>query len=139
MCTICNVDMLAVVIAAAAYMAIGILWYGPLFGKPWMKARGMSQKDIEKAKKNSMAKPACMAMVNAVIMAFVIGLLLNFTGSFGILPGMLMGALVWVGFVSTTQMSSVIWENKPVKLYWINAVYFLISLVAMGAIMGAFS
>jgi hypothetical protein len=139
MCTICNVDLLAVIVAAIVYIILGILWYGPLFGKPWMKARGMSQKDIEKAKKASMAKPACMATVNAIIMAFVLGLLLNFSESRGILQGMLTGALIWVGFVSTTQMAGVIWENRPVKLYWINALYFLVALVAAGAIMGAFS
>jgi hypothetical protein len=33
-----QINLLAVVLGALAFFAIGALWYGPLFGKPWKAA-----------------------------------------------------------------------------------------------------
>jgi hypothetical protein len=32
-----SVNFLAILAAAVANLLLGFLWYGPLFGKPWMK------------------------------------------------------------------------------------------------------
>ena len=46
------VNYLAVLVAAIVSMVIGGLWYSPLlFGNVWMKLSGITQKDVEKAKK----------------------------------------------------------------------------------------
>ena len=37
----------AVVGAAVASMILGSLWYGPLFGKPWMAAMGFTKDAME--------------------------------------------------------------------------------------------
>ena len=36
--TMMSVNYLAVLVAAALEIGLGALWYGPLFGKPWMAA-----------------------------------------------------------------------------------------------------
>ncbi|MBI3341870.1 DUF1761 domain-containing protein, partial [Candidatus Curtissbacteria bacterium] len=35
-----QINYMAVVAAAVVNMVLGFLWYGPLFGKPWMKMMG---------------------------------------------------------------------------------------------------
>ena len=35
-----NVNWLAIVAGMVANMVVGALWYGPLFGKRWMKELG---------------------------------------------------------------------------------------------------
>ncbi|HSR41197.1 MAG TPA: DUF1761 domain-containing protein, partial [Longimicrobiales bacterium] len=46
------INWLAVVVAAVSTFILGGLWYGPLFGKTWMAASGMTE---EKAKQGNMA------------------------------------------------------------------------------------
>jgi hypothetical protein len=47
------INWLAVVAASLVGFAIGFIWYGPLFGKPWMASVGMTEED---AQKGNMAK-----------------------------------------------------------------------------------
>jgi hypothetical protein len=35
-----TINYLAVIAAAIAAVGVGVLWYGPLFGKEWMKLMG---------------------------------------------------------------------------------------------------
>lgn len=37
-----DINWLAI-LAAASSLVIGFLWYGPLFGKAWMKESGMTE------------------------------------------------------------------------------------------------
>src|SRR5476649_2824243 len=49
---IASIHWLAVVVAAIAGFPLGALWYGPLFGKAWMAATGITK---ERAKQANMA------------------------------------------------------------------------------------
>ena len=41
----------------------------------------------------------------------------------------------WLGFVVPTMLGMVLWEQKPVKLYLINVLYWLVSFIAMALIL----
>ena len=40
-----QIHWLAMIAAAVAGFAVGGIWYGPLFGKAWMAARGIAKED----------------------------------------------------------------------------------------------
>ena len=42
------VSLVATLAATMAGFALGALWYGPLFGKRWMSAVGLTQQDIQR-------------------------------------------------------------------------------------------
>jgi len=48
-----ELNYLAIIAAAIASMLIGWLWYGPLFGKQWMKLAGLKKSDMKKMKKKA--------------------------------------------------------------------------------------
>jgi len=50
---------------------------------------------------------------------------------------MFVGFCVWLGFVVTTQISSVIWGKMPFQLFLINTGAKLLSFLVMGGIIGA--
>ena len=137
---------LAVVIAAVAAQVLGFLWYGPLFGKKWMSLMKFTDKDMEKAKEKGMAKTYLMSFVASLVTAAVLSQLVGpfltvfgaYTG-FSALTGAAGGALVWLGFVATKSLSSVFWEGKSWKLYFLNTAYDLVNLLLMGAIVGGLS
>ncbi len=45
-----------------------------------------------------------------------------------------LGLWCWIGFVATTMLGSVLWEQKSFKLYLINAGYWLVSFIAMAVV-----
>ena len=45
-----NINYLAVVVAAIVNMALGSLWYGPIFGKAWIKMMKFSESDMKAAR-----------------------------------------------------------------------------------------
>ena len=50
---------------------------------------------------------------------------------------MKVGLAVWLGFVTTVQLTNSLFSRQPTKLYAINTGYQLVCYLAMGAIMGA--
>lgn len=129
-----SINIVAVVVAAVANMAIGFLWYSmSAFGKPWMKMLGLTKDDLEKAKKEMGPKYGVMVLAS-LVMACVLAVIVGLAGSQTAIGGAKVGALVWLGFVATIGLNSFIFENKPLKLYLINVGYYLVALVVMGAI-----
>lgn len=129
-----NVNLVAVLIAAVASMAIGFVWYGPLFGKPWMKLMGMKGK-FEMKMDAKMQKTYAMSFVGALVMAYVLASLIGMGGVKTLEGGLTAGFFAWLGFVAPVQMSEVLFGGKSWNLYYINTGFQLASLLAMGAVL----
>jgi hypothetical protein len=123
-------NYLAIMLSGVAAMIVGYVWYGPLFGKPWMKLVGMTKEKMEAAKKD-MPKSYGMMFVGALVLAYVLAWLLNRTDAMSMADGLLLGFLVWLGLIATYALSSVLFENKPWKLYAINVGYYLVTILVM--------
>jgi uncharacterized protein YacL len=135
------VDYLSVLVAGIAAMILGALWYGPVFGKPWMRMMGFTKENM-KAMKMTPAVAMALGFVAALVMAYVLAQLLALAEmTYGelSLSGALQDAfLVWLGFVAPVTLGVVIWEGKPWKLWFLNAGYYLVSLSIMAAIITSF-
>lgn len=130
-----QINLVAVILAAVASMVLGFVWYGPLFGKQWMKLSGMTQKDMEGAKKKGMEKMYMLAMVGSLVMAYVMAHFSQYTGAMTAQLGMQLGFWLWLGFVAPVQMSDVLWGKKSWPLYGLNTAFELVSMMAMGVIL----
>ncbi|MDQ7020805.1 MAG: DUF1761 domain-containing protein [Candidatus Dojkabacteria bacterium] len=42
-----EISVIGIVIAAIANIFLGMIWYGPLFGKEWMRLVGIKKEDTE--------------------------------------------------------------------------------------------
>ena len=130
-----------VVTAAAANVFVGFLWYGPLFGKTWASMAGV---DLSKRPPGSkIAKSMFFMIAGSLIMAWVLDHALIFAnfylGSSGPASGLMVGALNWLGFIVPVTLGVVLWENKPWKLFILNAAYYLAALCLMGLILAAWA
>ncbi|HLB90147.1 MAG TPA: DUF1761 domain-containing protein, partial [Terriglobales bacterium] len=133
-----GVNLWSVLVAAVATMVVGFLWYSPLlFARPWMVAMGYDPED--KAKLEEMRKSAgksyAIAFVASLVAAFVLGKIIDVTTVDTALYGMKIGFAVWLGFVTTVQLTAKLFGNQPTKLYLINTGYQLVCYLAMGAIL----
>lgn len=134
-----SVNYGAVVIAALASTVVGFLWYSPLlFAKPWMKYMDLDAKKL-KASQKQMNKSYGISFIATIVTAYVIALLLNATLVIGISEGMMLGAVVWLGFVATTILTSVLFAKMPWGLFLINSGHQLASILVMSAILTAWS
>jgi hypothetical protein len=133
-----EVNYLAVLVATVASFVVGWAWYSPLlFVKPWMRLRGM---DPEAAMAGGMKMPyGIMAaeFVSTLVVAYFIAEFAAWLGAVGVEGGLLLGFWIWLGFYATTLLGGVLWEKVPLKLYAINAGRWLVSLLVMAAIIGA--
>ena len=123
----------SIIVAAIAQMIIGYLWYGPLFGKIWMR--------LSKAKMNSKksAIPSYVWMfVGSLVTAYILKIVLlvfPFASASGVT---LTAVLLWLGFNVPVLLGSILWEGKSFKLYALNTLYYLVSYIVMAQILLAF-
>ena len=130
-----QINYISVVASAVAMMVLGFLWYGPLFGKMWMKEMGLTKTDMEAAKKKGMVKQYVLMAVSALVMSYVFDHVLIAFSSTNVLTALQGAFWVWLGFIATLLLGSVLWENKSWKLYGLNAGYYLVSLGIIGVIL----
>jgi hypothetical protein len=122
----------AVFVAALAGFVIGGLWYGPLFQKPWMRLSGMTK---EKGAQVSMAFTFGAAYALNLLGALGLAMLNGSHSNW--LMGMHTGAFAGFFFIATALGVIYVFEQRPLKLWLINAGYQIINFAAMGAIIGA--
>jgi uncharacterized protein DUF1761 len=135
-----GIKLVPVLVAAIATMVIGFLWYSPwLFARPWMVAMGYNPDD--KSKMDEMRKSAgksyAIAFVASLISAFVLAKIIDITTVNSPLYGMKVAFAIWLGFVTTVQLTAKLFESKPTRLYLINTGYQLVCYLAMGAIIAS--
>jgi len=129
-----DVSYLPVLVAAAIGMAVGAFWYSPaLFGKAWAKLAGVLPK------KKGMAKSYIAGFAGQLVTAFVLAAFIASLGASTAAEGMKVGFWVWLGFLATSMLGMILWENKPPKLYLINSAYSLVQLGVMAAVLAAWS
>jgi hypothetical protein len=115
-----------ILIAGIAAVLIGFLWYHPrVFGGAWMRMSNITP-EMANADRRSMWLRALVAMLGSMLAAY-------FMGYFGLVLGVAdwVGALqlalwCWIGFVAPTMLGVVLWERKPLALYLINSLYWLV-------------
>jgi hypothetical protein len=129
----------ALLVAAVIQIVLGFLWYGPLFGKPWMKMMGFTRESMEKAKAKGMTTSYIVMLVSTFIMTYVLAHAIVFgseyTNMYGATAGMTAAFWYWLGFVAPVTLGSVLWEGKSWKLWMLNAGYYLVALLISGGIL----
>ncbi len=133
-----SVNLLPVVLGALAFFAIGALWYGPLFGKPWKAAIGWSGESVPyPTSKHRMWLIMLLAFLLELLIAVMLAHLIARTGPS---PHVIM--MMAVGFGATIMTSALginyLFQQRPGKLFVIDAGYFIVGMAAMGAVFIAF-
>ena len=120
-----HIDFLAVLIAAAANLVIGFVWYSRFLFGPAGKQ--------EKPKKSAWLWNVLVAFATAYVLAFFE----TFLGVTTVTDGMFVAFVAWAGFVATTQISAVIWGKMTFRRFIIHTGCQLLTFLSMGGIIGA--
>lgn len=138
-----NINYWAVLAAGVSGVVVGFLWYGPLFGKAWIRLSGFTNEQMEAAKNKGMTMQYLMTFVGSFVMAYVMAHSLVFANAFLMTSGAaagLMGAFWnWLGFMVPITLSNVLWGGRSWKLWAIDSGYWLATLSFIGIILSVWA
>lgn len=142
-----HVNWIALVVAALSTLVIGFLWYGPLFGKAWMKETGITEEQAQKG----MPLRFGLSVVLAFIAVFFIYATSVITGgmppndvhgiehtqfhTFG--HGVIHGIGAALFLVMPALVTNALFEQKSLKYMLINVGYWVVTFAIMGGIVNA--
>jgi uncharacterized protein DUF1761 len=129
-----TVNYLAVVVAGVVAFLLGSLWYSPaLFARQWMAAHGHTPESAA-AMKPRMGKIYAVTFVCMLVTAWVMAVLASRVGVMGVLGGVKLGGITWLGFAATVGLTTHLFSGKALAAYLIDAGYQLVYFILMGVI-----
>jgi len=128
-------NYLAITLAAVACFLFEAAWYS-YFLQSWLQGIGRTQEWLDHTGIN-VGLQFATALLSEAVIASAISCVTQLTGPQTALRGMRAAALLWLGFVITTSTTEYVFEVRTYKIFAINAGFWLIGMVLMGAIVGA--
>lgn len=126
-----NANLLAILVAAAAGFLIGGVWYGPLFGKAWMQARGLTEEEL---RGGNMLKIYGLTFAFSVLSAVFLGHLLAHFGDMSARSTMMISVGIALGFIVPAIGTNYLFGRASGKLFAIDAGYWILFYAAMGTV-----
>lgn len=125
-----NIPWLAVIVATVANMALGFLWYGPIFGKQWAEAAGVDMDNAE-ANAGMYAVPALGALVAAI----VIWNMMSAMGALTMAAAIGVAFWAWLAFTAFTSLTNAMFRGSGTRLWWIESLAHLVGFALSAVIL----
>ncbi len=130
-------NFLIIFISAFIPLIVGALWYSrSLFGKLWMRAQNLTPEDQERMSRQSMLSKMAISYVAYLLMAYALSILVQYLVIASLVPALVLGSLVWLGFVIPVGISNTVWSplEKAWTLFWVNTSYMLVSILLVSVV-----
>ena len=129
-----KINHAAVWVCVVLSFVLGFLWYGPLFGDPWMAMVGLDLETIE-------ANPPGAAIwitnvISSVIPFYVLAWLYTKLDVRSGLRGAGIALLIAFSFDFLARMTSDLFAQAPYGLAWITGGFDMVILAVSGFILG---
>lgn len=119
-----------VLAGTAAFFAVGALWYGVIFAKPWQRAAGLTNSQLQAG---NMGLIFGLAFAFEMLIAMVLWHLLARTD-----PRPFVVMMMAVGFAVGVMIPAIginyLFLRKTLTLFLIDAGHFLVGMAAMGGV-----
>ncbi len=132
-----GINYLAVVVAAVISFVLGMIWHGPLFGKAWAAARGITPEQMEQGKKE-MPRFMVLIAVALLVVAWGLAVLSGYLHLATWMQGLKLGLLSWFAFALTVVAAdSMMGTGRRMPQFLISAGSWLITFVVSGIVVSA--
>lgn len=126
-------NWLGIVAAAALGFVVGGLWYGPVFGKVWAAARGLTDEALKEGF-NAPLVFGLVALLN-LFSSFILDHVLATYGEPDLHLSMMISGGLALGFILPAMGVNYLFSRLSLKLYAIDAAYWLLVYTLMGAVL----
>ena len=128
-----GINWLAVVVATAAAFALGGLWYSKtLFGNTWLEEVGLTEEAINNV---NMAKTFGTTFVLQLLATIALATTLGADSTW--MDGLQNGLFISVLWIATAYGITYLFEQRSIRLFFINAGYYVVLFAISGSILGA--
>lgn len=124
----------AVLGAAVASMILGMLWYGPVFGKQWMRLMRFTPQSVKRMKLKP-AQAMGIGFVSTLVVSLVLAHFVDIMGATTWMHAVVTAFWIWLGFSAPLLLGSFLWEGRPLRLWVLNAAFRLVELIVMAIIL----
>ncbi|MEO6217278.1 MAG: DUF1761 domain-containing protein [Sphingomonas sp.] len=126
-----EIHWLSILVAAVSGFLVGGLWYGPLFGKAWQAARGLSDDAMKNA---NMPMIFGLTFVLNLFSAFILDHTLSTYGAPGLNLSVMISSGVALGFIVPAIGVNYLFSRQSLRLFMIDAGYWLVIYSVMGVV-----
>ena len=126
----------AVLVAAIAHWILGAVWYG-VFTKQFVALMEWTPAKLTAIENQSHTKEYITAFVSSLILVYILAHFVQYTNARSAVGGLQTAFWLWLGFIATTQIASVIFEGRKPGLYLLNIGYQLVACAVAGVILAS--
>lgn len=128
-----GLNIWAIVVSWVVFCAVGAYWYSPSgFAKLWEK---YTKINIMKIPEVEATKILVSVVVSSLVQVVALAVILNSLEVTTILNALLVGGLVWLGFVTATTVGVTLYQRRSWKFLWLNSAYFFVVMVIASVIL----
>lgn len=128
-----GINWLAVVVATGIAFALGGLWYSKaLFGSTWLEEVGLTEEAINNT---NMVKTFGSTFVLQLLATTALAATIGADSTW--LDGLHNGLFIGVLWIATAYGITYLFEQRSMRLFFINAGYFVVLFAISGSILGA--
>ena len=126
----------AVIVATLVYFILGGLWYSPLlFANKFIQLMNWTPEQLRQMESQSHGKELAIAFVMSFLLVYILAHFVQYTKATTAIGGIQTAFWLWLGFIVTTQVPSVLFEGRSFGLFLIHIGYQLVGCVLAGAIL----
>lgn len=129
-------NIIGLILGGLAFFILGSLWYQNFsFGKAWQNALGFTE---EYLKEGNAPLIFGSALIMMLIMVFGMVPIMHAHTDLTIMHGAFHGLMIGLFFIAPSMGINYLFQRRPLKLWFIDALYQVLGMALAGAIYAAF-
>jgi hypothetical protein len=113
----------AVLVATIVHFLVGGIWYGLLFSNKFVELIAWGPEKLKEMENHNPAKELVIAFLSALVLVYILAHFVQYTKARTAIDGIQTAFWLWLGFIATTQLATVVFEERKLGLYLINVGY----------------
>jgi len=130
-----KIKYLAVLVAAIIHWVLGGVWYGVIFAKKFIELIGWTPQQIQQMQEQESPKELIIAFIMSIVLCYILAHFVRYTKATTAMGGAQVAFWLWLGFIVTTNISTVLFEMRPLGLFLIYIGYELVACIVAGVIL----
>ena len=124
----------AVLVAAILHWILGAVWYG-LFSSKFVELMAWTPDQLAAIQNESHTTDYILAFLSSLVLVYILAHFVQYTKADNIGSGLQTAFWLWLGFIVTTQLPTVIFEGRKAGLYLLNIGYQFVACIVAGALL----
>ena len=125
----------AVLVATVVHFFFFVFWYGLLFSNKFVELIAWSPEKLREMQNHSPARELTIAFISALVLVYILAHFVQYTKARTAFDGIQTAFWLWLGFIATTQLATVVFEERKLGLYLINVGYQFVACALAAVIL----